>query len=109
MAKSSASLLDQLRALIREKASRAYGTQRGLAELVGVSAQRLSDYLAGRHEPGGDVTLQLASWAGVLNDVLKAPKTKNISWEPKRPGRKPGKSKAKPAPRKKAKPSRRRK
>lgn len=109
MAKPSASLLDQLRALIREKAALTYGAQRALAQLVGVSAQRLSDYLAGRHEPGGDVTLQLAAWAGVLNGILKVPKPTSAPRVAGRPGRKPGKGKSKPAPKKKAKPSRRRK
>lgn len=76
--------LDKLLALLRQKTAEP-GAQRALATAMDVTPQRLNDYLAGRYEPSGEVSLRLAEWAG----VLEFPKPKSAGRGATRPTPKP--------------------
>jgi transcriptional regulator with XRE-family HTH domain len=53
--------LDRLFRRVR-KASKARGARARLAIYIGVSPTTLSDWLSGRFEPGGEVTLSMLKW-----------------------------------------------
>lgn len=50
-------LLKRIRAATKRRGSRAE-----LATMIGVLPPTLSDWLRGRYEPGGEITLQLQKW-----------------------------------------------
>lgn len=62
MVKRPTPRLDKLRNRIRRLTTQR-GAQAGLAAWLGVTPQRLNDWLSGDSEPGGETTLHLLEWA----------------------------------------------
>jgi transcriptional regulator with XRE-family HTH domain len=73
----------KLRALMRQvkRLASPRGEKKALASRLGISQSKLSDYLAGVYEPGGDLTLQLLAWVR----AKEAKQTKSPGRESPRP------------------------
>jgi transcriptional regulator with XRE-family HTH domain len=71
-------LLDQVRRLTEERGERA-----ALATFLGVPRPRISEWLSGRYEPGGQITLKLARWVEQQERKTRGPGAISSAPEPK--------------------------
>jgi len=71
MVKRATPELDRLFRRVRTL-TKARGAAVSLAEHLGVSRSTLSDWLSGRFEPGGEVTLRLLKWVTAAEAKQKA-------------------------------------
>lgn len=69
------------------------GARARLAEILGVLPQTLNDWLRGRFEPGGEVTLKLQKWV-VAAEAKQQKKTAAVLVTPQRRMTRSAKSKA---------------
>lgn len=82
MVKRPTPRLDKLFAAV-SRLTKARGAKGRLAEFLGVEPPRLSEWLAGEYEPGGEVTLQLLEWV----TAAKAQQKKEADRASTRPAR----------------------
>jgi transcriptional regulator with XRE-family HTH domain len=79
--------LDRLFKRVRAVTSQP-GSLKRLARFLGVSPQTLSDWLGGRFEPGGEVTLKLQKWVIAAEATQQKKTAGRVSARPRRVTRK---------------------
>lgn len=79
----SSNPLKQLLTRLNAAAARR-GKKSELARVLGVDRSRVTDWLAGRHEPGAEITLRLLEWAQAEeNNQRESPGSATTPPEPK--------------------------